>query len=265
MSISVILAYYRNLTNLKLLLDAFEKQTYRDFELIVAEDDQNPDTIQFLQESRHRWSYPIRHVNQEIKKGFRKTTMLNKATRASRGRLLVFIDGDCIPHHSFLKEYHRNSGAKRILAGRRVLLGPRVTERIRSNGSCRPLRFWSLVVSDAKRVKDALYWPYFPLHLKERRLSGCNWGVRKEDLRQINGFDEDFVRPGVGEDHDVEWRLKAIGASKISMKNKAIVYHLHHPKNATQDDERTNVSLMEEKMREGAVVCHNGLSPVTAS
>jgi glycosyltransferase involved in cell wall biosynthesis len=260
MSISVILAYYRNLTNLRLLLDAFEKQTFRDFELIIAEDDHNPETNDFLKSFRHRWSFPVSHVNQEFKKGFRKTMMLNRAIRISKGPLLVFIDGDCIPHRSFLKEYHKNSGVKNFLAGRRVLLGPKITERIRSTGIYRPLKFWTVLTSDSKRIKDALYWPHFRIHIKDRKLSGCNWGILKEDLEKINGFDEDFVRPGVGEDHDVEWRLKAIGATKVSMKNKAIVYHLHHEKNSTKEDERINESLMLDKIRIQQVVCKNGLS-----
>ena len=108
-------------------------------------------------------------------------------------------------------------------------------------------------------MKEGIYWPYFNLHFKERKLSGCNWGIKKEDLLSVNGFDEDYVRPGVGEDHDIEWRLKSKGLKMKSIKNRAIVYHLYHPKNSTKDDARFNDSLMEHKKQANQIECANGL------
>ncbi len=122
-----------------------------------------------------------------------------------------------------------------------------------------PLPFFSLLFSDSSLVKEGIYWPYSELHFKERRLSGCNWGIKKEDLLSVNGFDEDYTRPGVGEDHDIEWRLKAKGLHKKSVKNKAIVYHLYHPKNSTKDDALFNDALMQQKKVARHAECVNGL------
>lgn len=259
MEISVIIAYYDNLPNLEILLDAFNKQTFKDFELIIAEDNNDPITEPFLQSKRKQYFFPILHVNQEEKIGFRKTTMLNKAIRVSSGDTMVFIDADCVPHQEFLKEYKKNARKGEFLFGRRVLLGKNITGTIDRVKSASPLRLFSLLFSDSTLVKEGLYWPYFGLHFKERKLSGCNWGIKKEDLLSVNGFDEDYVRPGVGEDHDIEWRLKSKGFKMKSIKNKAIVYHLYHPKNSTKDDARFNDSLMEQKKQAEHAECLNGL------
>jgi len=259
MEISVVLAYYDKLLNLELLLTAFNNQTFSDFEVIIAEDDNNSSTKSFLRANKDLYSYPIIHLNQEEKRGFRKNKMLNKAVRVSRGRTLVFIDGDCIPHKDFLKEYKKNSKIGSFLFGRRVLLGKKISKDILIKKSFSFLPFFSMLFSDSRLKKEGIYWPYFSLHMKKRKLSGCNWGIRKEDLLKVNGFDEDYVRPGVGEDFDIEWRLKSTGLKMKSMKNKAIVYHLNHPRIYSEIDARHNYSLLEQKKLANQVQCFNGL------
>ncbi len=260
MEISVIIAYYDNPRNLEILLAAFRRQSFKDFEIIIAEDNNDPKTEAFLQSNKDKYFFTIQHVNQEEKIGFRKATMLNKAVRIARGSTLVFIDADCIPHPEFLKEYKKNTKSGVFLFGRRVLLGKKITGTIYEEKSLSPLRFPSLLLSDSTLKKEGLYWPYFELHFKESKLSGCNWGIKKKDLISVNGFDEDYVRPGVGEDHDVEWRLKAKGIKMKSIKNKAIVFHLFHPKNSTKDDALFNDSLMDQKKQARQVSCINGLN-----
>jgi len=45
-------------------------------------------------------------------------------------------------------------------------------------------------------------------------------GISKSDLIAINGFDEDYIAPGGGEDSDIEWRLQALGSVQFySMKH----------------------------------------------
>ena len=259
MEISVIIAYYDKLLNLELLLAAFNRQSFKDFEVIVAEDNNDPKTQAFLDSKKGNYYFPILHVNQEEKIGFRKTKMLNKAVRISSGNTLVFTDADCIPHRQFLKEYKNNTQAGEFLFGRRVLLGKKTTEDIYDKKRASPPGFFPLLFSDSTLTKEGLYWPYSKLHFKERKLSGCNWGIRKDELLSVNGFDEDYARPGVGEDHDVEWRLKLKGLKMKSMKNRAIVYHLYHPKNSTKNDARFNDALMAQKKEAQHVSCLNGI------
>ena len=74
----------------------------------------------------------------------------------------------------------------------------------------------------------------------------------------INGFDEDYVRPAIGEDVDIYWRLKANGYEPISIRNRAIVYHLYHKENWTEQEE--NKAKMELNIKKNQIVCLNGIS-----
>jgi len=60
---------------------------------------------------------------------------------------------------------------------------------------------------------------------KHRDILGLQFSIHKEDLLSINGFDERFLWPGVGEDLDVYRRLILIGKSTKSVASSALVYH----------------------------------------
>lgn len=264
MGISVLLAYYKNLPALELVLEAFSNQTYPDFELIIAEDDNNPDTGEFLELARGKYKFPIQHLDQDVKVGFRKTEMLNRAIRIAKSEILVFIDGDCIPNRYFLEQHHKHQEDGYFLFGRRVLLGEGITEKTLVEGTLSYLNFFSILFSDSSRKKEGIYFPLFGLHAgKGKKLSGHNWSVKKSKLLMINGFDEDYNRPGVGEDYDVEWRLKAMGLKMKSVKNKAIVYHLFHPRTHSGENVEYVYSLLKEKKIANRHICLNGLEKLS--
>ena len=43
-------------------------------------------------------------------------------------------------------------------------------------------------------------------------------------MEKINGFDENYMGPGIGEDSDVEYRLTIAGAEFKSLRNKAVLF-----------------------------------------
>ncbi len=47
MKVSLVIAYYKNITALKIILKALENQSQKDFEIIIAEDDNNTITNDF--------------------------------------------------------------------------------------------------------------------------------------------------------------------------------------------------------------------------
>ena len=87
----------------------------------------------------------------------------------------------------------------------------------------------------------------------------------KKHLEDINGYDEDYVLPVAGEDNDIEWRLEANGITKKSIKNKAIVYHLYHPRSYSNEGIQINTKILLDKMRKGIVRCLNGLDKLEES
>jgi hypothetical protein len=63
---------------------------------------------------------------------------------------------------------------------------------------------------------------------KERGLLGCNFSLFKEDMLNINGFDERYEAPSIGEDSDVQFRLELNGIKIVSLNHIAVQYHLYH-------------------------------------
>lgn len=231
-----------------MILAALERQTCPDFEVIIADDGSEESVVGEIREIIGRSPLEIRHIWHEDM-GWRKNVMLNNAVKAAASDYLIFIDGDCIPHHSFVAEHlsHRQSG--RIVAGRRVelpkKLSGRITERdVRRRFFEYRMTFNAFVASIRREVKYAELGihlrggMYRVLRRKMRHASviGCNFSINREDLYKINGFDERYVQPMIGEDTDVEWRLARIGIIPDVVKNQCIVYHKNHKRLVPADD-----------------------------
>jgi cellulose synthase/poly-beta-1,6-N-acetylglucosamine synthase-like glycosyltransferase len=257
--ISLIISLYKRLDFLNLVLQGIEKQSFRNFEVIIAEDDNAPETVEFLKQAGKQYSYPIKHVSQEDI-GFRKTKILNTAIVAAEGEQIVIIDGDCIPHKHFLKEYAKAIRKNKICYGRRTYLSKKFTIQLLQEKSISNLTFLKAYFSGSTYMGAAIYIPFLKSFSKQyREIIGCNWGILREHIFSVNGFDEDYIRAGAGEDLDINWRLKAKGMSMKSMKNRAIVYHLHHAFNYDDNDTIATHSLMDEKEKKGCLYCLNGI------
>ena len=85
----------------------------------------------------------------------------------------------------------------------------------------------------------------------------------RDDIEAINGFDEDYKLPAIGEDIDLTWRFKGLGYPFVSLRNIAIQYHLCHPENYSAD-KSANLQLMAKKMALKQYVCLNGLKKLEA-
>lgn len=255
--ISIIISHYNNVPNLTLILDALNKQSVKDFEAIVSEDGSDSATALFLKNCSY--AFPIQH-NTQVDEGFRKNRILNTSIKTSKGDFLVFIDGDCIPHRHFVKAYEKVKNKDAICYGRRVMLSKKISEKLLHQKCFNGLSMCSLLTSNSKKVKESIYSPIVPLNFKERGLKGCNWGIKKEILNKVNGFDEAYVYATVGEDDDIEWRLKGVGVEKYSMKNKAITYHLHHKRTYFKNGTEINQEIMKKNQLSNQFVCLNGLN-----
>ncbi len=260
--VSIIIAFYKNTKALALIVKALATQTYHPFEVIIAEDDNNSTTKLFIEELIHQFKLDITHVYQAEDAGFRKNKILNQAIIASNGEYLIFIDGDCIPHKDFIKRYVQASEPKTALFGRRVMLSESLTQKLYQSKNLSLLAYWHLLTKNAKGLKYSFSLPV----IKQKRdigIYGCNWGLYKNEIVAINGFDEDYVTAGVGEDSDIEWRLKKNGIQLISIRFSATEYHLHHPLNYSDTDVKIGLKQMEVKKIAGELRCKNGLDKLS--
>jgi cellulose synthase/poly-beta-1,6-N-acetylglucosamine synthase-like glycosyltransferase len=261
MNISIVISYYKNIPNLKLILLGLTHQADKKFDVILSEDDNSDETKAFLQ--NNKYPFEIIHIYQKEDLGFRKNKMLNRAISSSENDFLVFIDGDCIPGKHFVFEYQKNKASGYMYAGRRVMLGKKTSDEMIKMNSLNPLSPLSLLFSSSTKIKEAIYSP-IPLTLKSKRgLLGCNWGIAKKDLVNVNGYDEDYINAGVGEDNDIEWRLQANGLKTKSMKNKAIVYHIYHPRTYSEEGVQKNFKIWARKKNQNHIKCLNGITKLT--
>jgi glycosyltransferase involved in cell wall biosynthesis len=261
---SVVISYYKNIANLEILLLALNNQSSKKtFEVIISEDDDAVETKNFISEQQSLLSFPLIHVSQSDE-GFRKCKALNRAIAASSTDFIIFLDGDCIPHRHLVKQYLLAKQPGRVMYGRRVMLSKKISTGILHNKNMNGFDFINLLLTGCKRVEEGLYLPFVPQIFKRKnagRLLGCNMGIFKQDLLSINGFDEDYIFAGGGEDSDIEWRLEALKKlSFYSMKFSAIVYHLYHTDRFTREMELKNNLVLSRKVEENHFVCINGIN-----
>ena len=264
MQASIIVSYYKNLSNLEIILHALNNQTTKNsFEVIVSEDDDNLSTKQFLNAIKSSLNYPITHISQKDE-GFQKCKSLNSAVKISTSDFLIFIDGDCIPHKKFVANYLKSKKANLVLFGRRVILSETLSKKIIFKKEFSNLSLINLIKYKCKRIEDGIYFPVINKWIKKKKASlllGCNMGINKTDLMRINGFDEDYIFPGGGEDSDIEWRFKKIDGIKFkSMRFMAIVYHLYHVERFNKEQEVERTEFMNKKINLGYFFCKNGLT-----
>jgi glycosyltransferase involved in cell wall biosynthesis len=237
---SVIISVYNRLDFLKLVLAGFEVQTEQDFEIIISDDGSNEAFVGELKQIMAACPLAIRH-NWHEDAGFRKNKILNESIRIAGAPYLIFTDGDCIPHPTFVEEHLAQAEKGMCLAGRRVDLSERITkmltpEKIRQ-GILQSAGAQAMMLTDFLRLKlfhfmngiytrNSLLRKYF--NRKERGLLGANFSLHKSDMLAINGFDERYTHPTYGEDSDVELRLRLQGIRLKPVLNIAVMYHCHH-------------------------------------
>jgi glycosyltransferase involved in cell wall biosynthesis len=238
--ISVIVSFYERIDFLKLVISGFEIQTFKSFEILIADDGSPREVCNLLPRLIKESKLEIKHIWHE-KRGWRKNMILNKAILASRGDYIIFIDGDCIPHSHFVEEHFVNRSQGVVLSGRRVYLSERITKRLTGTNITRkylegrylvPLFSHILFMKDGKFFENAIYIRSKLIrrfiNRKEKSLLGSNFSLYKDDILKVNGFDEQYEAPSIGEDTDLCYRLKMAGINVKTIKHIAIQYHLYH-------------------------------------
>ena len=248
--ISLIVAVYKNVEALRLIFSSLEHQTYKNFEVIVAEDGYFSEITQLITAEQEKGLFPIKHVWQEDC-GFRKNKILNAAISLSSADYCTFIDGDCMLHKHFLRDISKHVCENVVLSGRRVMLSEKMTEKLYRNQRFRgSFSYLNLIFGKCKHAEEGLYLPFIPVRSRKNKgILGCNMTISKKNLFAVNGFDEAYITPTVGEDVDIEWRLRMSGCEVKFMKFQSIVYHLHHDANYKDEIYFSNIQILREKQR----------------
>ncbi len=272
MKVSLIISVYKDIESLRIVLEGLKFQSYKEFEIVISEDGLYERMREFISQYNH--PNQIRHITQPDV-GWRKNQALNNAVKSCRGDYLIFIDGDCILHHKFVENHVRFASPKRILAGKRVKLGPAYSEFFKKNIHKLPeleKLAWKegnrILQNGAKFFEEIFYinpsglFGFIPRLRKMNQLKGCNMSFYRQAIETINGFDEDYVLPAIGEDIDLTWRFQGMGYKLFSMRNMAVQYHLYHKENWT--NQSLNIQMMKGKMEKKKFICTNGLVQLRA-
>ncbi|MCB0382944.1 MAG: glycosyltransferase family 2 protein [Psychroserpens sp.] len=233
--ISVIISTYNNPKWLQKVLWSFDVQTFKNFEVVVADDGSNEDTKYLIDTMSSQVNYPIQHIWHEDN-GFQKTIILNKATVASKGDYLVFTDGDCIARADFLEVHANRREAGYFLSGGYFKLPMTISEMI-TEADIKQQYCFDINWLKQRGLKSSFKNNKISSRgLKERVLNsftpttatwnGHNASGFKTDIIAANGFDERMQYGG--EDRELGERLFNAGIKAKQIRYSAICLHLDH-------------------------------------
>ncbi|WP_339373652.1 MULTISPECIES: glycosyltransferase [unclassified Vibrio] len=266
MQYEVIMSAYNDANVIEITLNGFMYQSDKRFSICIADDGSGPEVLVIVNKYRDK-GMNIRHVWHEDQ-GFRKTIILNKAIASSKADRLIFVDSDSIPHKHFIADHKTHYQARLITTGPRVYLRQVITNKLKQDKwIIRDLEnnfrlLWLSLFKQTKKAEMAFYFPEGLLPLLNKFKSvwpyGANMAVDRQDLLDINGFDEDFLGWG-GEDIDLIRRLQLNGVNYFGCVGRAIIYHLEHPIRIPDDGDVTMAERKRVKLNSSVSYINNGL------
>lgn len=232
---SIIISTYNSPDWLAKVLYGYNNQTYRNFELVIADDGSNQETFNLIETLKTEVFYKIIHVWHEDK-GFQKSQILNKAIIDCNTPYIIMSDGDCIPRKDFVEVHvkHREEGY--FLSGGYFMLPMSISNQIAKDD------IYSERCFDVSWLKNNGLKPSF----KNNKLSasgfkswflnvftptnaswnGHNASGWKKDIVAINGFDERMQYGG--QDRELGERLVNFGLKSKQIRYSAVCIHLDH-------------------------------------
>jgi len=235
LDISVIISTYNQPDWLEKVLWSYEFQIFKNFEVVIADDGSNETTKILIDKIKKEVDYPIQHIWHEDN-GFQKTIILNKAIVKSRGKYLVFTDGDCVAKQDFLKVHADKSEQGYFLSGGYFKLPMGISKLITRNDiknqSCFDIKWLKKNGLKSSFKNNKVTARGFKQKLLNRLTpttkswNGHNSSGYKSDIIEINGFDERMQYGG--EDRELGERLFNNGLKVKQIRYYAICLHLDH-------------------------------------
>ncbi|CAD7287951.1 glycosyltransferase [Campylobacter suis] len=270
MKASLIIPTYKDPVALRLILDALQKQTYKNFEVIVAEDCQDIQTLKMLQ--TYKANFNIKHYSHEDIKNH-KPKAVNNAILMSDGEYLIFIDGDTIPFRTFIEFHILLAKPGTVLCGRRVNLDADISSKIRNSKLLSSeleenyIKMYQLLKRSGTRHFEqglsfhpgSFIYKIISLFGKNLNIVASNFSCFKHDILKVNGIDEALPFAPGRDDTDLQWRLEYIGIKMRSCKYCANLFHLDHSRNEREHEYKANMVLIKEKQNKGEFWAKDGV------
>jgi len=135
LDLSVIVVVYNQPESLRLILRSLLAQDFSgSYEVVVTDDGSSPKLFQACQDEFDKSLIPTKYVWQQ-NRHFRAATARNNGINISRGRILLFLDGDLVPALDALRKHvESHTSPKMMVAGNRKWRGELSSIRHLPNG-----------------------------------------------------------------------------------------------------------------------------------
>ncbi len=267
MELSVIITTYNSPAWLQKVLWGYQTQTFKDFEMVIADDGSTNDTRHLIDSMRTEVFYPIQHIWQSDE-GFRKCAILNKAIVASKADYLVISDGDCIPRKDFLQVHIDKRKQGCFLSGGYNKLPMELSQKITKEDifsqNCFDINWLKMnglpqtfknTKFTAKGFKAALLNFVTPTNAS---WNGHNASAWKKDIADVNGFNEDMRYGAL--DREMGDRLVNNGIKGLQIRYSAICVHLDHARGyKNKKDLAENKAIWDRTKKEKIKWAENGI------
>ena len=256
MRMALIISAYNQPAQLAKALRGMLQQTRRPDEVFIADDGSGNETRAIIDRWRQEVHLPVYHL-WHPHQDFRKVILLNKAVAAATSEYLVFTDGDCVPHPKFVADHAALAEKGFWVQGRRCFVCEEFVHEFAAEKI--PAFGWMLsgkITGAAKGVR----WPFAIIRrdTKQRGIIGCNMAFWRDDIVAVNGFDEDYIGWGTGEDSDIGTRLYHFGRPRKFVYGRAITFHLNHPP-APRGHHATSLARLAKTISSKKIRCEHGL------
>ena len=233
--VAVILSTYNNPRWLEKALWGYMAQSFKEFDLIIADDGSGEETAGLIRYYQENSGLNLYHVWQPDQ-GFRKCRILNKAIRETSSDYLIFSDGDCIPRKDFVENHIKNLRKGCFLSGGNLKLNRKVSEAITREDvdAQKPFDLRWLLRSGQPPSSKFIKLVRNPAaagllnRITPTRITwnGHNVSGWRSDIVKVNGYNEDMMYGGL--DRELGERLMNAGVSGRQIRYSAICVHLDH-------------------------------------
>ena len=268
--ISVVLTTYNRSDALAVVLAALQRQTDKDFEVVIADDGSQPAHRARIREAANRCSFALAYVwHPDV--GFTVARARNLGVAQSRGSYLILLDGDCVPDVDFIAQHRRLMQTGFLVNGSRCLLSPDFTQRVLGGSVDIVGRSWQYWLQQwrtgyASKIAPRLRVPDVGMRIESdfrwHGIRSCNMGLWRSDFEVVNGFDSSFQGWG-HEDADLVLRMFHAGIRRKNGFFATEVFHLWHEE-ASRNRASANEVTVQQRMHSDIVRAPLGLQECRA-
>ncbi|RMA58566.1 glycosyltransferase family 2 protein [Ulvibacter antarcticus] len=240
---SIIISTYNSPTWLEKVLYGYNNQTYRMFEVVIADDGSTSETAELLARLQKEVFFPIVHVWHEDD-GFQKTKILNQAILKCEAPYIIMTDGDCVPRKDFVEVHVKYRVEGSFLSGGYFKLPMNISEDITKEDiyteRCFDVKWLKKkgLKSSFKNskltsgpLKAGILNAVTPTTATWNGHNSSGW---KSDILAVNGFDERMQYGG--EDRELGERMMNNQIKAIQVRYSAITVHLDHPRGYVKEE-----------------------------